>query len=231
MDPLWTACAGGLGLGLVTAVSPCPLATNVAAIAWLARHAASRRRALAGAVAYTAGRVLAYVAIALVLMLGSLGAPALSQALQHWLPPFTGPLLVLTAMVLLEILPLPWTGGARSQAGAERLLRLGVLGEVALGFVFALTFCPVSAALFFGSLLPVALASAAPPLPVVAYGVGTAIPVALFGLGIAAGAGFAARLGAGLPRWQPRIRVGTGVVLLGLGLYLIARDTLCLWAE
>ena len=223
---LYSSIASGFGLGLVTAISPCPLATNVAATVWLARHATSRRRAVVGALAYTAGRVLAYGGIAAVLALGALGAPALSAALQTWLPPVIGPLLVLSAMILLDLLPLPWAGGGRSQATAERLARLGVVGEVALGGLFALTFCPVSAALFFGSLLPQALAGPAVAPPVVAYGVGTAIPVAVFALGVVCSAGFAARFGAGVTRWQPRIKLGTGVVLLVLGLYLIGRDTL-----
>lgn len=226
---LYASIASGFGLGLVTAVSPCPLATNVAATVWLARHAASRRRAAVGAVAYTAGRVLAYGAIAGVLALGALGAPTLSTTLQQWLPPLIGPLLVLTAMVLLGLLPLPWTGTGKDQATAERLARLGVLGEVALGCLFALTFCPVSAALFFGSLLPQALASPSVAPPVVAYGIGTSIPVAVFALGVVFSAGFAARFGAGIVRWQPRIKLGTGVALLAIGLYLIGRDTLRLW--
>lgn len=230
MDSLYTVCASGFALGLVTAVSPCPLATNVAATVWLARHAASRRRAVLGALAYTTGRALAYGSIALILALGAIGAPTLSTTLQQWLPPFTGPLLVLTAMVLLELLPVPWAGSNRSQATAERLAKLGVLGELLLGFVFALTFCPVSAALFFGSLLPQALAGPAVAPPVIAYGIGTAIPVAVFGLGVVFSASFAARFGAGITRWQPRIRVGTGITLLAVGLYLIGRDTLRLGA-
>jgi len=226
MDGTVAVTGSGFVLGLITAVSPCPLATNLAATVWLSRHAASRRRALLGALAYTAGRVAAYGAIAAILALGALGAPTVSHALQEWLPPFVGPLLVLTAMVLLELLPLPWGGRGMSQGTAERLARFGVLGEFALGFLFAMTFCPASAALFFGSLLPQALASPSATPPVVAYGIGTAIPIGVFAVAVAIGAGFASRFGQGIVRWQPRIRVVTGTALLLLGLYLIARDTL-----
>jgi len=229
MDGLTTVTLSGLALGLVTAVSPCPLATNLAATAWLARHAASKQRAALGAVAYTVGRVGAYGAIAGLLAFGIVSAPAVSRALQHWLPPLIGPLLVLSAMVLLDLLTLSWSIGGTSQARAERLARLGLFGEVALGFVFALTFCPVSAALFFGSLLPQALAASSSVPPVLAYGVGTAVPVAVFALGVVFSAGFAARFGRGIALWQPRLRLGTGLVLLGLGLFLTARDTLGLF--
>jgi cytochrome c biogenesis protein CcdA len=226
MDGTLAATGSGLALGLLTAVSPCPLATNLAATVWLTRHAASRRRALFGALAYTGGRVAAYGAIAFVLVLGALSAPELSRALQQWLPPFVGPLLVLTAMVLLELLPLPWMSKGMSQATAERLARLGLLGEFLLGVLFALTFCPTSAALFFGSLLPHALASPAAAPAVIAYGIGTAIPIGVFAVAVAIGAGFAGRLSAGIVRWQPRIRATSGIALLLIGGYLIARDTL-----
>ena len=230
MDGLTTVTLSGLALGLVTAVSPCPLATNLAATAWLARHAASKRRAVLGALAYTAGRVGAYGAIAGLLAFGVVSAPAVSRGLQHWLPPLIGPLLVLSAMVLLDLLSLSWSMGGTSQARAERLVRLGLLGELVLGFVFALSFCPVSAALFFGSLLPQALSAPSSAPPVLAYGVGTAVPVAVFALGVVFSASFASRFGQGITRWQPRLRLGTGLVLLGLGLFLTARDTLGLLA-
>jgi cytochrome c biogenesis protein CcdA len=226
MDGLLEATGSGLLLGLITSVSPCPLATNLAATVWLTRHAASRRRALLGALAYTIGRVAAYGAIGAILSLGLLGAPQISQALQQYLPPFVGPLLVLTAMVLLDLLPLPWVSKGMSQETAERLARLGLFGEFLLGLVFALTFCPASAALFFGSLLPQALACPAAAPPVLAFGIGTAIPIGIFAVALALGAGFARNLGVSLVRWQPRIRLVSGTVLLLIGVYLIARDTL-----
>ncbi len=226
MDGILAVTGSGLALGLLTSVSPCPLATNLAATVWLTRHAASRRRALLGAIAYTGGRVTAYAAIAALLIVGSLGAPAVSRALQQWLPPFVGPLLVLTAMVLLELLPLPWVSNGMSQGTAERLAKCGVAGEFLLGVVFALTFCPTSAALFFGSLLPQALAGPTAAPPVIAYGIGTAIPIGVFAVAVAVGAGFATSFGASIVRWQPRILAVSGAALLLIGLYLIARDTL-----
>jgi cytochrome c-type biogenesis protein len=215
-----------LWLGLLTSVSPCPLATNLAATAYLSRRVESRRRAITGTVAYTLGRVAAYGAIAGLLALGLASAPAVSQILQRWMAPLLGPLLVLTSMVLLGLISLPFQSSLATQASAEKWASRGLFGEFALGFLFALSFCPVSAALFFGSLIPLALGSGAIAAPVVLYGIGTAAPVAVFALLMIFSARAASQLAGGVAKLQPWILKATGILLLIAGLYLTARDTL-----
>ena len=216
----------GLWLGLLTSVSPCPLATNLAATAYLSRRVDSRKRAIVGTLAYTLGRVAAYVAIAGLLAAGLASAPGISQGLQRWMTPLLGPLLILTGMVLLELIELPFQSSFTSQANAEKWASRGLFGELVLGFLFALSFCPVSAALFFGSLMPLALGSGQIVLPVTLYGVGTAAPVAGFALVMIFSTRAASRLAGGVSKAQPWILKNTGVLLLGAGLYLTARDTL-----
>jgi len=212
-------------LGLLTAVSPCPLATNLAATAYLSRRVDSRRKAVMGALWYTVGRAAAYVAVAMLLALGLASAPGISNGLQKWLPPLIGPLLVVAAMVLLGLLRLPFAPSAASQESAERWAKRGWFGDVMLGFLFALSFCPVSAALFFGSLLPLAVQSGSVILPVAIYGVATAVPVAAFSLLMIFSTLIASRLAGGLSRWQPVMMRVTGVILLLAGLYLMVRHT------
>ncbi|MBN8460851.1 MAG: sulfite exporter TauE/SafE family protein [Verrucomicrobia bacterium] len=226
MTPELTLYGGALWLGLLTAVSPCPLATNLAATAYLARRVESRRRAIAGTLAYTLGRIGAYAAIAGLLALGLASAPAISQGLQRWMTPLLGPLLILTGMLLLGLLSLPISMSFSSQASAEKWASRGLLGELILGFVFALSFCPVSAALFFGSLIPLALGSGNILLPVTLYGIGTAVPVAVFALVMIFSTRAASNLAGGITRAQPWILKITGGLLLLAGLYLTARDTL-----
>jgi cytochrome c-type biogenesis protein len=218
--------AGALWLGLLTSISPCPLASNLAAIAYLSRRVESRRKALAGAAAYTLGRVAAYAAIAGLLALGVVGAPEMSQNLQRWIAPFLGPLLILTAMVLLDLITLPFQLAAASQGRADHWAARGWWGELVLGFLFALSFCPVSAALFFGSLVPLALGSGQPVLPVVLYGIGTAAPIAALALVMAFSMRAASRAAGGLAKARPWIAKVTGVLLLLAGLYLTADSTL-----
>jgi len=217
---------GALWLGLLTSISPCPLATNLAATAYLSRRVDSRKRAIAGALAYTLGRVAAYVAIAGLLAAGLASAPGISQGLQRWMSPLLGPLLILTAMVLLGLISLPFQSSLTSQASAEKWASRGLFGELVLGFLFALSFCPVSAALFFGSLIPLALGSGRIVLPVTLYGIGTAAPVAGFALVMIFSTRLASRLAGGVTRVQPWILKITGGLLLIAGLYLTARDTL-----
>lgn len=221
-----TLYGSALWLGLLTAVSPCPLATNLAATAYLARRVESRKRAVAGTLAYTLGRIGAYAAIAGLLALGLASAPAISQGLQRWMTPLLGPLLILTAMLLLGLISLPVSLSFSSQASAEKWASRGLLGEWMLGFIFALSFCPVSAALFFGSLIPLALGSGNILLPVTLYGFGTAAPVAVFALVMIFSARVASNLAGGITRAQPWILKFTGALLLIAGLYLTARDTL-----
>jgi len=213
-------------LGLLTSISPCPLATNLAATAYLSRRVESRRRAVMAALLYTLGRVVAYVAVAGVLALGAASASAVSQNLQRWTAPLLGPALVLTAMVLLDLIAVPFRASLASQHRAEKLAAGGLFGEFALGFVFALSFCPVSAALFFGSLIPLAIGGGAVFAPVMIYGIGTAAPVAAFALLMVFSARAASRVVGGIGRLQPWFLKATGVLLLVAGLYLTARDTL-----
>jgi cytochrome c biogenesis protein CcdA len=217
---------GAIWLGLLTSISPCPLASNLAAIAFLSRRVESRGKALAAAAAYTTGRVAAYGLIAALPGLGLLNAPELSQNLQRWIGPVLGPMLILTAMVLLGLIALPIRISAASQERADRWVGRGWWGELVLGFLFALSFCPVSAALFFGSLVPMALGSANPALPVALYGIGTAAPIAALALVMIFSMRAASHAAGGIAKARPWITGLSGVLLLAAGLYLTADQTL-----
>jgi hypothetical protein len=122
-------------------------------------------------------------------------------------------------MVMLEMISFSRRGGGISEGVQGRVDRLGMWGALLLGIVFALSFCPVSAALFFGSLLALAVGHGSGiALPAV-YGVGTALPVLVFAFLIAFGAN---RIGTAYGRmaafefWARRI---TGIVFIAAGIY------------
>jgi cytochrome c biogenesis protein CcdA len=210
--------AGALWLGVLTSISPCPLATNIAALSFVGRHVASPRRAVLAGALYTLGRTVAYVAIAALVISALLSMVTASATLQRFAAKALGPLLIVVGVALLGVIPLPSFGGGLARR-SERLAAAGVWGAVPLGMAFALAFCPVSAALYFGSLIPLATKHASPIALPVLYGVGTAVPVLAFAVLVAAGA---ASLGSAyerlrkIERWA---RPATGVVFILAGIH------------
>lgn len=217
---LGVAALSAFWLGLLTAISPCPLATNIAAVSFIGRQAHAPGRALASSVAYTVGRALAYLLLAALLVSSLLSWPATSQFLQKHMNQALGPVLIVVSMFLLGLLSMPSFGVATGGAWMQGLTRFREGGAVALGFLFALSFCPVSAALFFGSLLPLAVQQESRLIVPACYGLGTGIPVLAFGVLIAAGAGSLGRWYGRVQRLEGGLRMATGIVLLAVGVYL-----------
>lgn len=207
-------------LGILTSISPCPLATNIAAVSYLGRHLHSRQMAVLGALAYALGRASIYVVIGLAIAWGLSSAPNLSIFLQSNLGPFVGPVLILVALVLLDWIQLPLQFRVADQSTANRIAKWGLAGEFLLGALFAITFCPVSAALFFGALLPLVLGGEAPLSQLAVYGLGTALPVGLIAVALAFGAAASTKIIAAIQSSQKHLRFGTSVVILLVGIYL-----------
>lgn len=213
-------------LGLLTSVSPCPLATNVAAVSFLARRLESNRRATLGVISYAAGRATAYATIGLLVAWGIAAAPTTSRLLQTALEPFIGPLLILVGLVLLGWIPLKLSFGPAKPGATEGLADRGLLGAFLLGVLFAVTFCPTSAALFFGSLLPLSL-TAPTQLPLyVVYGLATAVPVAVVALAVLFGAQAGAKVVVGVQRWQGPLQTANAWLIVGIGAYLTLSGSL-----
>ncbi len=217
------AAATALWLGILTSISPCPLATNVAAVSYIARRIERPRQVLLSALAYSLGRALAYAAVSAVVVLGLLSVPGLSQALQRYMNKLLGPLLVLVGIYLLDLIRFGISTKAGSDGVRRKAAEGGTWGAALLGALFALSFCPVSAALFFGSLVPLSLRHGSRVVLPVVYGLGTAVPVVLLAL-VATGGTKA--LTAALKKvgafevWARRV---TGIVFVGVGIYLSVR--------
>jgi cytochrome c biogenesis protein CcdA len=219
MTELLLLASSALWLGILTSVSPCPLATNIAAITFIGRRLESPRWVLVSGLLYTAGRVLTYTVLGVLLVSSVLSAPSSALLLQKYMNQVLGPVLILIGMVLLEIITIGSFGAGLASRMQSRAERWGVLGALLLGVVFALSFCPVSAALFFGSLLTIAVKARSGVLLPAVYGIGTGLPVLVFAVLIAVGARSLAKVFdkvAAFERWARRV---TGVVFLGIGIY------------
>ena len=219
MDATLAVSATALWMGLLTSISPCPLATNVAAMSYVAREVGQSRRTLIAGLLYTLGRSLAYAGLAALLVGGLLSIPEVALFLQGRMNRILGPLLVVVGLVLLEWVRLPGFGSQLYDRIGGRLVKAGLAGALPLGAVLALAFCPVSAGLFFGGLIPLALEHrSALWLPAI-YGIGTGLPVVVFAVLVSAGLAWVGsafhRLKA-VERWARRV---TAVVVVVVGLY------------
>lgn len=171
-------------------MSPCPLATNIAAVAYIARDIGDRRRAVFSGALYTAGRTATCVILGLALVYLGANVVDISGFLRNSALYYLGPLLVLVSLVMLDVINLSFLKGGYTARLGERIAGKGALGAFALGVVFALSFCPYSAILFFGMLIPLSLGTPAGGIYMPAlYAVGTGLPVFVVALLIAFGAG------------------------------------------
>ncbi len=209
-----------LWLGILTSISPCPLATNVAATSYIGRQIHSRFATVWAAVAYTAGRILCYVAVSFAIVAGLVSIPMIANFLQVHMNRILGPVLSISGVFVLGLIPLKMPTLSLHSEKLQKLGESGFYGAVLLGFLFALSFCPVSAALFFGSVIPLALKSESCVFLPLTYGVGTALPV----MGVAFIMAYSSRL-AGIifnrltqvEIWLRRI---TGILFVLIGSYL-----------
>lgn len=205
--------------GILTSISPCPLATNIAAISFVGRKSGSAPAVLAAGVLYACGRTIAYASLGILLAGGLTAAPEVSHLLQKYMNLLMGPLLILVAMVLLKLLTLPAISGGIGERLRIRVERMGIAGAGLLGIIFALSFCPTSAVLFFGSLLPLAIKFNSGLLLPAIYGMATGLPVLFFAFLLAFGVNQLGRTYHRLAMfelWAQRI---TGIIFLLIGLY------------
>jgi cytochrome c biogenesis protein CcdA len=220
MDVSAVPVIGALWLGVLTSISPCPLAANIAAVSFIVKGGTRTSAVLSSGIAYTLGRSCAYMALGWVISASLLNVPAMAYFLQTSMPKILGPVLILTGLLLLGVFSFAMPGVMISQRRAEKLKKAGVPGAFVMGALFALAFCPVSAALFFGSLIPLCLSRASSlALPLI-YGVGTGLPVLLFALVIVFGISTVSRIFHVVSKTEIWVRRATAVVLIGVGIHL-----------
>ena len=219
MTEIFLGFASALWLGILASISPCPLASNIAAVSFISKKIAHPGLVFISGLAYTLGRMASYAALGWIIIDSLLSVPLAAQFLQKYMGIALGPLLIITGFILLEIITIRLPGIALSEKHRNRLAESGAPGAFVLGFIFALVFCPISAALFFGSLIPLALNSKAGTLLPFIYGIGTGLPVFLFAMVIALGV-------TSMSRWFNRItkleyytRRITGGIFIVVGLY------------
>ena len=166
-------------LGLMTAISPCPLATNITAVGFISKDIKDRNRVFVNGLLYTLGRAISYTVIALVIYFGA-DQFKFSGFFQIYGEKILGPLLIIIGLFMLDIIKIKFPGISGLTSKMETKTKWGTLDAILLGMVFALAFCPYSGVLYFGMLIPMTVASSSGLYLPVVFALATGIPVIIF---------------------------------------------------
>ena len=207
-------------LGLMTAISPCPLATNISAIGFISRDLSDRRRVFINGLVYTLGRAVTYVGIALIIFLGA--SPLdISGWFQRWGEKLLGPVLILIGLFMLDFIKLqiPGTGSFAEKIGEKG--RKSYLNTLLLGILFAMAFCPYSGVLYFVMLIPMTVASADGLYLPVIFAIATGIPVIIFAWVLAYAVGNVGKMYSRIKTFELWFRRVVAVLFIGVGIWYI----------
>jgi len=170
-------------IGLMMAISPCPLATNITAIAYISKKLENKRKTLLIGIFYTLGRMITYVGIASLIVWFGLNVQTISLNLQKYGENVLGPFLILIGIVMIDIFKIKFfKGSSKLETIKEKLSQKGILGSFLLGVIFAFAFCPFSAVLFFGMLIPLAISTSDAIIIPSIFALATGLPVIIFSL-------------------------------------------------
>lgn len=166
-------------LGLMTAISPCPMATNITAIGFISRNIENKRRVFINGLVYTLGRSISYTLIGLLFFWGA-EQFTFKNILQTWGERIIGPLLIVIGLFMFEVIKINFPGLSKFNEQLEAKATNGYGGVLLLGIAFALAFCPYSGVLYFGMLIPITISSISGLYLPFIYALATGIPVIVF---------------------------------------------------
>lgn len=220
MEGFFAGITMSLWLGVLTSFSPCPLTTNLAAISYIGRNGNSRHILFSGLL-YSLGRMTAYAIVGVVVIMGILSIPGLSFFLQKNLNKFLGIILIIAGMFMLELISINIKGLNISEKFGKKSVAWGYSGAFTLGFIFALSFCPVSAALFFGSLIPLAVLNESKILFPLCFGFGTGLPVIIFAFILSKSVTALGNVFKAAISFEQWFRKATGVLFIFAGIWFV----------
>jgi len=208
-------------LGVMTSISPCPLATNITAIAYISKEIKTPKYTLISGLMYTLGRGISYTLLASLIYFG-LSTFSIASIFQGWGDKVLGIVLILIALAMFGVIKINL--GSKSEKVErikEWLASKGYVGALLLGMLFALAFCPYSGVLFFGILIPLVLKSTEslilPPL----FALGTGLPVIIFSFILAFGVGKVGKVYNAMGKIEKVMRYSVATIFLLAGVYYL----------
>lgn len=207
-------------LGLMTAISPCPMATNITAIGFISKDIVNQRKVFINGLVYTLGRAISYTAIGLFFFFGT-SQFDLAGFFQEWGEKLIGPILLIIGLFMLGILKIKIPGVGFFTKKVESKSKGGFWGVLLLGIVFALAFCPYSGVLYFGMLIPMTISSASGLYLPLFFAIATGIPVIIFAWLIAFSVGSIGNVYNKLKAFEMWFRRLVAILFIIVGLYYI----------
>ncbi|MDZ7612266.1 MAG: aromatic aminobenezylarsenical efflux permease ArsG family transporter [Candidatus Moranbacteria bacterium] len=208
-------------LGILTSISPCPLATNITAIAYISKEIKTIKYTLFSGLFYTLGRGISYTLLATLIYFG-VSSFQIKLIFEGWGDKVLGPILIVIGLIMLNVIKINIGGkGEKIEKLKKWLARKGYIGSILLGMLFALAFCPYSAVLFFGVLIPLVLSSGEslilPPL----FALGTGLPVIIFSFLIAFSMKKVSRAFQVAQKVEKVMRYVVAIIFIGVGIYYL----------
>lgn len=209
-----------LVLGLMTAISPCPLATNITAIGFIGKDIENRDMVFYNGLVYTLGRAVSYTLLALIIFLGA-DQFAVSGVFQQYGAKIIGPVLIVIGLFMLDVLKIKFPGMNNLTRHFEEKGTKRYRDVFLLGILFALAFCPYSGVLYFGMLIPVTISSASGLYLPVVFAVATGLPVILFAWLIAYAVSGVGTLYNRIKTFEIWFRRVISILFIGVGAYYV----------
>jgi len=168
-------------IGLLTSISPCPLATNITALAYISKDIKESKKIIINSLVYTLGRAFTYTILVLLISFG-ISSFNIASIFQGWGDKVLGPVLIVIGLIMLDVIKINLNKGKATEKVQKWIEGKGYLGSFLLGTFFALAFCPYSGVMFFGMLIPLAVNSNIPIFLSLGFALGTSIPVIIFAI-------------------------------------------------
>ncbi len=211
-----------LVLGLMTAISPCPLATNITAVGFISKDIENRNRVFVNGLLYTLGRAISYTSIALIIYFGA-DQFKFSGFFQLYGEKILGPLLIIIGLLMLDVIRIKFPGMNGLTSRMETKTKWGYFDTILLGMIFALAFCPYSGVLYFGMLVPMTVASASGLYLPIVFALATGIPVIIFAWILAFSVGSLGGIYNKMRNFEVWFRRVVAVLFIIVGIYYIIR--------
>ena len=209
-------------IGLMTAISPCPLATNITAIAYASKKIGNKKHTVIVGILYTIGRMIVYIGIAAVIVWVGISSFSLSITLQKYGKVLLGPLMLIFGILMLGIFNFSFGKSSDKLTKLkEYFSEKGLLGSLFLGMLFALAFCPISGVFYFGMLIPLALQNSDPIIIPSIFAIATGLPVIIFSLILVFSVSKLGDVMKKVQTFEKWMRKAVAVIFIAVGIYYL----------